>query len=138
MSLCYTWHELTDTLLKLMQHLLYETLDMSLCNSWLNVAFTLRKCNTELMQYFTWTEWTYVCLILSYLLLTWFNLMTWAYFTFDMSYSEPLDMRYCIPEMSLWTTWDELVNYLTWANVNMTLGYMKFNISKYNSWLELT
>lgn len=62
--------------------------------------------------------------------------MIWVYFIFDMSYSELFDMRYCIFEMSLWIIWDEFVNYLMWVNVNMMLGYMKFNISKYNFWFE--
>lgn len=62
--------------------------------------------------------------------------MIWVYFIFDMSYSELFDMRYCIFEMSLWIIWDEFVNYLMWVNVNMMLGNMKFNISKYNFWFE--
>lgn len=61
--------------------------------------------------------------------------MIWVYFIFDMSNSELFDMRYCIFEMSLWIIWDEFVNYLMWVNVNMMLGYMKFNISKYYFWL---
>lgn len=51
--------------------------------------------------------------------------MTWAYFTFDMSYSEPLDMRYCIPEMSLWTTWDR------WACELLDVSKRKHDVGIY-------